>query len=122
VRRVLALLFVAVVAVSCSRSDAPEAPRAFCVAARRYEKELERQASKNRRDIPRQIELVEQLYETAPPAIRRHARTFLDAMRHVQDDPSVRDNPKIKEAVDDVNRYAAQGCDVYQSNQSPGGI
>lgn len=111
---------VALLVTACSRNDAPEAPRAFCEAAFRYEKELERQASKGTTDIGRQIELVENLYETAPKAIRSDAKTFLDAMRRVEDDPAVRDNPRIERAVNNVNRYAAQGCDTYKSNRTPG--
>jgi hypothetical protein len=109
---VVALLAIA----GCSRAQTPDAPAAFCEAAHRYERAIERGAS-----VARQIVLVEQLYDAAPPTIRPEAKTFLDAMRRVESDPSVRDDPKIKTAVEDVNRFAAQGCEFYKSNQTPGG-
>lgn len=122
VRRALVLVIpcLALVVTACGGRAEVEAPEKFCRAAARYETELERQASKGIEDIERQIELVQQLYDTAPKKVRDDAKTFLDAMRVVETDPSVRNNPKIEEAVDNVNRFAAQGCDVYKSNRTPG--
>ena len=71
-------------------------------------------------DIPRQIELVEQLLETAPASIRPDAKVFLNVMRRVENDPTVRDNPKIRRVVENVNRVVAQGRDTYKSNRTPG--
>ena len=49
----------------------------------------------------------------APKAIEADARVFLDAMERVETDPSVQDNEKVQQAVENVNRYAAQGCEFY---------
>ena len=37
--------------------------------------------------------------------------------RRSQGDKSVVDNPKIRKAVESVNRRAADGCQLYQQNQ-----
>ena len=109
------VLVVALVAlgVGCSRSEKPEASKEFCRAADRYNTELERQQENGKIDTDRQIERVEKLAATAPASIRDEAEVFLDALRRVDDDPSVKDDPEIREAVDDVNRYANQACGVY---------
>lgn len=104
------------VASASRRSGDP--PKAFCKAAARFEKEIEREAVNGGvADVDRQIKLVEKLHEEAPPKIRRETKTFLDAMRKVEDDPSIRDDPKVKRAVDAVNRFFAQGCGSYKRSQ-----
>ena len=48
--------------------------------------------------------------------------TFLDAMKRRADgDTSVVDNPKIETAVENVNRRAADGCELYKQNQDGSG-
>ena len=37
--------------------------------------------------------------------------------RRADGDTSVVDNPKIETAVDNVNRRAADGCELYKQNQ-----
>jgi len=103
------LAVVAVMAVGCSSErDAPNAPLAFCKAAAEYDYQLDRGAR-----LPEQIQLVADIVSAAPPKIAADAETFLDALQRVEDDPSIQDDPQIKRAVDNVNRYAAQGCDFY---------
>jgi hypothetical protein len=111
------------VAAGCSRGDdaAAEAPEDFCRAAERFESEIERQSAKGKIDTSRQITRVEELVAAAPADIRDEAEVFLDALRRVDDDPALRDDPKIQQAVDDVNRFAAHGCGFYERRQ-PGGI
>lgn len=119
----LALLAVAVAvaagaAVTGCGSDsgnARKAPLAFCKAASRYDDRLSKGAS-----VAEQIRLVERIAATAPAKIKSDADTFLNAMRRVEADNSVKDNPDVKRAVENVNRYAAQGCGFYQ--QQGGGI
>lgn len=112
--RHLALVTVLVVLAGCSGgSQELTASKAFCLAADRYDSELERQQEKGAVDVDRQVDRVEEIARTAPAAIEGDAQVFLDAMRDVGDDPSLKDDPKIREAVDNVNRYANQACGVY---------
>jgi hypothetical protein len=101
-------------ATACSRVETPMASRAFCRAADRYNTELERQAERGEIDVDRQVTRVEALVRTAPRAIADDAAVFLDALRRVRTDPSVRDDPGVEDAVDNVNRYANQACNVYK--------
>jgi hypothetical protein len=94
--------------------DTPNPPKAFCDAASRYDERVQEGAQ-----LDEQIRLVEKIAATAPAKIRTDAERFLDALRRVETDPSVRDNPAIQRAVENVNRYAAQGCDFYE--RQPGG-
>jgi hypothetical protein len=115
---VLAALVAAGAAVAGCGSESgnpPKAPLAFCKAAANYDDRLSKGAS-----VEEQIRLVERIAATAPAKIKSDADTFLNAMRRVTADQSVKDNPDVKRAVDNVNRYAAQGCGFYQ--QQGGGI
>ena len=113
-RRALLLIAITVVLAGCSGgSQELEASKAFCLAADRYDSELERQQEKGEVDVDRQVERVEEIARTAPAAIDDDAQTFLEAMRGVGDDPALEDDPGIREAVDNVNRYANQACGVY---------
>jgi hypothetical protein len=109
---------VALVAGACGSegSSAPKPPRAFCDAAARYDDRVARNAK-----IDEQIRLVQRMVDTAPAKTKGDAQTFVDALRRVESDPSVKDDPKVKAAVENVNRYAAQGCGFYQQ-QGGGGI
>jgi hypothetical protein len=106
---------VLVAACRSEGSDTPKPPRAFCDAASRYDDRVQRNAK-----LDEQIRLVQRMVDTAPANIRADAQTFVDALRRVETEPSVRDDPKVKRAVDNVNRYAAQGCGFYE--RRPGGI
>ncbi|MEX0663398.1 MAG: hypothetical protein WD598_01355 [Acidimicrobiia bacterium] len=112
-RRVLLFFAVLVLMVGCSGSQTPKASKAFCLAADRYDSELERQQKRGEIDIDRQIERVAELARTAPKAVDDAAQVFLDALERVEDDPSIKDDPDVREAVDDVNRLANQACGVY---------
>jgi len=105
---------------ACSREDKPSASRAFCLAAERYGDELERQQEKGEIDTARQIEHVEEIVAEAPPEIEQDAKTFLDALERVEDDPSVKGDADIQEAVDNVNRFANQACGVYERRRGGG--
>jgi hypothetical protein len=115
---VAAVLIVASALLAACRSEgssAPKPPRAFCDAATRFDDRLSKGAN-----VDDQIRLVERMVNAAPRKIKADAETFLDALRRSRTDPSVKDDPKIKRAVDSVNRYAAQGCGFYK--RQPGGI
>src|SRR5262245_14065383 len=111
---------IAVGAAACSRDGSSSLPRPskpFCEAAYRYDKQVEKRAS-----ISEQIQLVQKMADHAPKDIAEDTATFLDALeRRADGDTSVVDNPKIQDAVDNVNRRAANGCKLYQSD-SGGGI
>ena len=106
-------------AAGCSSSSA-KAPKAFCDAAQKYETELDREVTAGKRDVPKQISLVQVIAATAPASIHADAQTYLNAMLRVQHDPGVRDNPAIRRAVDSVNRYASAKCGFF--NQQPSGV
>lgn len=116
---VIAVLVGAIVlAAGCGSEsgDTTKAPLSFCRAAARFDDRLSRGAKVNE-----QIRLVQGMVDTAPAKIRPDAQAFVDALRRVDTDPSVKDNPKVQKAVENVNRYAAQGCGFYNP-QSGGGI
>lgn len=113
----LAVAFLA----GCQRSDEPvtRPPDAFCEAAIDLEDGLE-----NLVGIDKQVRLVRRLVETAPPEIEADARTFLDALESVRDDPDnpdLRDDPDVQEAVDNVNRFATNGCELVEREGGGGG-
>jgi hypothetical protein len=107
------VVVVVALAAGCSSEEKPPASKEFCRAADRYNSELERQQERGEIDTARQIARVEDIAATAPKEIRDEAERFLDALRRVETDPSLRDDPEVREAVDDVNRYANQACGVY---------
>lgn len=102
-----------------SESEAPRAPKAFCKAAKAYEDEIDRQAERYELDVDRQIARVEGMVATAPKAIRAEAEVFLRSLEEYRDAPNeaarerLKDDPEVKAAVDDVNRYWTQGCGVF---------
>jgi negative regulator of sigma E activity len=112
------LLAAALVGGACSSesANAPKAPLAFCQAAARYDDRVSRNAK-----IDEQIRLVQRMVDTAPAKIKANAQTFVDALRQVETDTSVKDDPRVKRAVENVNRFAAQGCGFYKQ-QGGGGI
>jgi len=114
----IVLVAAAVLAAGCGTEgeSAPKAPVAFCRAASNFDDRLSRGA-----EVPEQIRLVQRMVDTAPARIKSDAQTFVDALRRVETDNSVKDDPNVKKAVENVNRYAAQGCGFYE-RQGGGGI
>jgi hypothetical protein len=113
-----ALVAAAALAAGCGSEggNTAKAPLAFCKAAARYDDRVSRNAK-----IDEQIRLVQRMVDTAPAKIKANAQTFVDALRQVETDKSVKDDPRVKRAVEHVNRYAAQGCGFYE-RQGGGGI
>jgi hypothetical protein len=92
-------------------STLPRPSVAFCKAAGHYDNKI--QTAK----LPAQIQMVAQIAEHAPKDVSHDALTFLDALKRRQaGDTSVVDNPKIKDAIDHVNRRAGQDCGWYNNN------
>jgi hypothetical protein len=114
----VAAMFLAVGVTACSREEGSSLPRPskpFCEAAHRYDVRVEKRAP-----ISEQIHIVQEMADHAPKDIARDTQTFLDALQRRRDgDKSVVDNPKIEDAVKNVNRRAANGCGLYK--QEPGG-
>ena len=114
-RLVLFVVVLACVGVACASTEKPTASRPFCTAADNYNNELTRAQKQGKADIDRQLPLVEKLAATAPAKIRADANTFAKAMRRVaHGDSSVVDDPEVKTATENVNRFANQACNVYQ--------
>jgi hypothetical protein len=120
-RAAVLLALVALGATACSRdsgSSLPTPSRAFCQAAYDYDTNLPKLIGK----LHQQTALVAKLAEHAPKDIAADAQTYLDAMeRRAQGDTSVVDNPKIKTAVENVNRRATEGCELYKQNKDGSG-
>jgi hypothetical protein len=120
-RAVVALGMVALALTACSRgseSSLPMPSRAFCQAAYDYDTNLPKLIGK----IKQQTALVAKLAAHAPKDIAADAQTYLDAMeRRADGDTSVVDDPKIKDAVENVNRRAAEGRELYEQNKEGGG-
>lgn len=116
-RAVVALGLLAAALTACSRdseSSLPTPSKAFCQAAYDYDTNLPKLIGKPRK----QTELVRKLAEHAPKDIAADAETYLDAMNRATDgDDSVVDNPKIQRAVENVNRRATDGCELYKQNK-----
>ena len=90
-------------------SNLPRPSAAFCQAATKYDNRV--QMAK----LPEQIKLVSSIARHAPKDVSRDARTFLDALeRRHAGDTSVIDSPRVKTAVDHVNRRAGQDCGWYK--------
>jgi hypothetical protein len=121
--RPLAVVAVLVVGgatlAGCSKGDSEALPRpskAFCKAAYSYDKKVERKAS-----IAVQIALVRTMADHAPKDIAKDTRTFLDALqRRADGDKSVVNNPKIQDAVNNVNRRAQNDCGLFEQDPPSG--
>jgi hypothetical protein len=121
-RAIVALVLLATALAACSGGDEasslPTPSKAFCQAAYDYDTNLPKLIGK----IQQQTALVQRLAEHAPKDIAADAATYLDAMqRRAAGDKSVVDNPKIQTAVDNVNRRAADGCELYKQNKEGNG-
>lgn len=121
-RAVVAVGLLALGLAACSgdseSSSLPMPSKAFCKAAYDYDTNLPKLIGK----IHRQTDLVRKLADHAPKDIAADAATYLDAMeRRAEGDTSVVDDPAIEKAVENVNRRAADGCELYKQNQDGSG-
>jgi hypothetical protein len=91
--------------------------KAYCEAAFRYEEQIQK---KPQPSIDEQITMVAKLAELAPPDIAADAAVFLDAMQRVETDPSVKDNPRVQAAVENVNRRTSSGCGFFEQEPNTG--
>ena len=120
-RAVVAVGLLAVGLAACSGDSGQSLPtpsKAFCQAAYDYDTNLPKLEHKPRE----QTELVAKLAEHAPKDIAADAQTYLDAMQKaIAGDKSVVDNPQIQKAVDNVNRRASAGCNLFKQDQDGSG-
>jgi hypothetical protein len=101
-----------------SSRSLPTPSKAFCQAAYDFDTNAPKLIGK----VEQQTKLVQRMADHAPKDIAADAQTYLDAMkRRAHGDMSVVDNPKIEQAVDNVNRRAANGCKLYNQNQDGSG-
>jgi hypothetical protein len=117
---VLVLLTVAVTACSRGGTELSEPKPGFCEAAARYDRRVERNAS-----ISEQIDILEKLERNAPKDVAADATLFLDTMRAFQQGDEaardeIRDDPRVQEAVENVNRRAAESCGFFESEPGDG--
>ena len=99
-------------------SSLPRPSKPFCEAAHRYDVRVEKRAP-----IHEQIQIVQKMADHAPKDIAHDTDVFLDALQRREDgDKSVIDNPKIEDAVDNVNRRAFFGCGFDKQEPGGGGI
>jgi hypothetical protein len=114
----VAALLLTVGVTACTRDESSSLPRPskpFCEAAHRYDVRVEKLAP-----IGEQIQIVQRMADHAPKDIAKDTQTFLNALQRVADgDKSVVDNDRIRDAVDNVNRRASRGCNLFK--QDPGG-
>jgi hypothetical protein len=104
-------------ACSGREESLPRPSREYCQAAYRYEQQIQKQPQPT---IEAQIAMVEKIADNAPKDIRAEARVFLDAMRRVETDPSVKDNAKVQAAVENVNRRTSRGCGFFEQERNTG--
>jgi hypothetical protein len=120
VHLVVLLVGAALVLGACSGSSEESLPKPskdFCEAAHSYEEKIQ---SKHPPSIDDQIVIVGRIAANAPADVKADAEAFLDAMRRVRNDPSVKDNDRVRKAVDNVNRRAGNGCDFFKSDPGSG--
>ena len=122
-RTALVIGLLVVVGAACSRGSSSSLPipkAGFCEAASRYDREVERNAT-----LSEQITILEKLERNAPKDIAADATFFLDTMREFQQGGKatrdrIKDDPRVEDAVESVNRRAADGCGFYESEPGDG--
>jgi hypothetical protein len=113
---ILLLAATTIGAAACggSSQSLPRPDEAFCVAAERYDRRVERRAP-----LREQIELVSRMADHAPNDIARDARVFL-AWLERRRAGEARASTRVEEAVNNVNRRAQQGCGYLEDEGNVG--
>jgi hypothetical protein len=104
-------------ACSGRQASLPRPSRAYCETAYRYEQRIQH---KPRPSVDTQIALLTKMAEHAPNDIAPDLAVFLDAMRRVETEPSLKDKPSVVTAVDNVNRRTSAGCGFFEQDRSNG--
>jgi hypothetical protein len=104
-------------------SSLPKPSNAFCTAARRYDDQLGKLTATGSARFEKQIEWVTPMAQHAPKDIKHDAEVFLDALQQrAAGNSKIASDPKVKTAIENVNRRAAQGCQFYVGDPSSGGM
>ena len=115
----LLLAVVALGASGCSQKDdtqsnLPRPSRAFCAAAARYDAAV----SSKKVSLAQHVRFTEAIARTAPPDSRRDATVVWHSFEKLRaGDRSVVDNPRVKAAIEHVNRRAGQDCGWYRRKE-----
>ena len=115
----LLLAVVALGASGCSQKDdtqsnLPRPSRAFCAAAARYDAAV----SSKKVSLAQHVRFTEAIARTAPKDSRRDATVVWHAFEKLRaGDRSVVDNPRVKAAIEHVNRRAGQDCGWYRRKE-----
>lgn len=106
----------AVLATGCKggddvASDLPRPSRAFCEAAARYDEAV----SGKELSLARHEKMTRAIADAAPPDTKRDATIVWRSFAKLRaGDRSVVDNPRVKQAIDHVNRRAGQDCGWFR--------
>jgi hypothetical protein len=118
-RRLVAATLVvasAALATGCKQgddvaSDLPRPSRAFCSAAARYDKAV----SEKKLSLAKHEEMTKAIARAAPKDTERDATlVWRSFAKLAAGDRSVVDNPRVKAAIDHVNRRAGQDCGWFR--------
>lgn len=120
-RSVAISLLLAVVALSAgcqqkddTQSDLPRPSRAFCAAAAHYDAAV----SSKKVSLSQHVRFTRAIAETAPVDARRDAAVVWQSFEKLRaGDKSVVDNPRVKAAIEHVNRRAGQDCGWYRRKE-----
>ena len=116
---VLLLGVLAIAATGCQKKDdtastLPRPSRAFCKAAADYDKVVGLKST----TLTRHLVLTRAIAQTAPIDARVDAAIVWHAFEKLRaGDKSVVDNPKVKAAIEHVNRRAGQDCGWYRRKE-----
>lgn len=92
-------------------SKEPRPSRAFCSAAAEYDEATTTKAI----PLRRHVEMTKAIAEAAPADTKSDATlVWKSYVKLAAGDTSVVDNPKVKAAIDHVNRRATQTCGWFQ--------
>ncbi len=112
----LLLAVVALGASGCSQKDDtqsnfPRPSRAFCAAAGRYDAAV----SSKKVSLAQHVRFTRAIAKSAPVDARRDAAIVWHSFEKLRaGDRSVVDNPRVKAAIEHVNRRAGQDCGWYR--------
>ena len=121
-RGVAISLLLAVVALGASgckqkddtQSNLPRPSRAFCAAAAHYDAAV----SSKKVSLPQHVRFTRAIAKAAPVDARRDANVVWHSFEKLRaGDRSVVDNPRVKAAIEHVNRRAGQDCGWYRRKE-----
>ncbi|MBK5288427.1 MAG: hypothetical protein JJE46_08165, partial [Acidimicrobiia bacterium] len=95
-------------------SDFPRPSRAFCKAAADYDQRV----GSPKLTLAQHVKFTRAIARTAPADARKDAELVWHSFVKLEaGDTSVVDNPKVKAAIEHVNRRAGQDCGWYRRKE-----